>query len=182
MLITKTEVYLDEEQWLDIAGFEGSYQVSSWGRVRSLDRIVGRCRFRGRILRQTSTDGYTAVTLSLSGVCCTRRIHRLVPLSFVGPCPDGMEAAHEDGVRSNNNVDNLRWDTKKGNQADRERHGTMLRGASSPSSKLTEEQVIEIKCRHQRGETQTSLAEEFGVSQPAVHYILTHKTWGHVDS
>ncbi|WP_341258240.1 NUMOD4 motif-containing HNH endonuclease [Gordonia malaquae] len=118
----------DLEQWRPVLGFEGLYQVSDRGRVRSLDRTIvqsnGTTRtFKGQVLRQVRMNAYMTVGLSHAGRGFRRTVHRLVLESFVGPRPDGMEACHNDSDGTNNHLQNLRWDTRKENAADRVRAG-----------------------------------------------------------
>lgn len=109
------------ETWLPIPDYEGLYEVSDLGRVRSLPRPY--CR--GRILRETShSRRYLQVGLSQNGVAKTRLIHQLVMEAFVGPCPGGQEIRHLDGTRSNNALTNLTYGTPHENQQDSLRHGT----------------------------------------------------------
>ena len=73
-----------------------------------------------RLKQQTNPDGYRRVTLHCGNrKRVSRYVHRLVLLAFVGPCPEGKEACHNDGNQRNNRLDNLRWDTPKANAADR---------------------------------------------------------------
>lgn len=114
------------ERWFPVPGHEGSYEVSDHGRVRSLDRRVpsgqDRTRIaRGRILRPALTHGHPAVALGRER---KEYVHTLVLQAFVGPAPEGMECCHGDGVRTNNYLGNLRWDTRLGNNLDAIRHGT----------------------------------------------------------
>ena len=120
------------EEWRPIAGFEGVYDVSSEGRVRSLPRVVEYGGTRkgisrnapGRILtarRQTHYPNVSLYTGNKNRV--VRLIHRLVLEAFVGPRPDGMHACHNDGNRLNNSVSNLRWDTITENNRDIVRQG-----------------------------------------------------------
>lgn len=116
------------EEWRAIPGHEGSYEASSWGRIRSLDRIVGykdgRSRFSaGQILRQTLNQRSHRYMVSL-GFGGQVEVHVLVARTFLGPCPDGMECCHNDGDSTNNSIGNLRWDTHSENNRDRRRHGT----------------------------------------------------------
>jgi len=117
------------EEWRPVVGFEGSYEVSSLGRVRSVARTVTRSghpfRVAARVLKPwTMKGGYPAVTLRSDGKSWSRAVHALVLQSFVSPRPDGMDACHEDGDPLNNVVTNLRWDTRSGNMQDALRHGT----------------------------------------------------------
>lgn len=116
------------EAWRPIPGYEGLYEASNQGRVRSVPRVtvdvLGRARpFPSKTLRATERkDGRLAVTLSRRGVVRHRLVHQLVLEAFVGPCPDGMEALHFDDVPSNNALANLRWDTHENNMVDRTRN------------------------------------------------------------
>lgn len=119
------------EQWLPVPGYEGYYEVSDHGRVRSLPRAVqytgrGTWRLRGRMLTLQSSrkSPYLRVPLSRGGKVVTTLVHRLVLETFVGPCPPGMECCHNDGNPCNNPVSNLRWDTRTANSLDAVRHGT----------------------------------------------------------
>jgi hypothetical protein len=113
------------EVWIPIAGYEGLYEVSSAGTVRSKDRLdsIGRAA-RGLLLRpETRPSGHLRVTLCRDGKTRRLWVHRLVLEAFVGPRPAGMEACHNDGNPVNNVPSNLRWDTKSANAQDRVRHG-----------------------------------------------------------
>lgn len=118
------------EEWTPLPGWEEYYEVSDQGKVRSKDRKttdrIGRVSIRkGRELKQTTNHkGYRIVRLSLSGKKTHKRVSRLVLETFVGPCPEGMVACHNDGVKTNNYLSNLRWDTPSENNKDKVRHGT----------------------------------------------------------
>ena len=96
-------------------------------------------------------DGRLAITLHRAGYVKTFTVHRLILLAFVGPCPEGMEACHNDGNASNNNLANLRWDTHINNEKDKVLHGTNVgsrgnnKGELQGSAKLTDENVLEIR-------------------------------------
>lgn len=120
-----------DEVWLPVVGYEGRYEVSSHGRVRSLDRVLIRGNnirqpMRGRVLKPWGKGGegdrpHQVVTL---GHYDRHYVHVLVLEAFVGPRPDGCEGCHNDGNPLNNRADNLRWDTASANQRDRLAHGT----------------------------------------------------------
>lgn len=113
------------ETWREIPGYEGAYEVSDLGRVRSLDRVSshGR-RLRGRVLKQIRRSGYLSVGLHLNGDPTLYLVHRLVLTAFAGPPARGMEARHLDGDASNNAASNLVWGTTRENIRDQLRHGT----------------------------------------------------------
>jgi hypothetical protein len=120
------------EHWRGVVGYEGLYQVSDLGRVRSLDRWVKRRTnnggwwrqfIPGKVLKSESPRCvYLGVTLRKNGSTKWFRIHRLVLGAFVGPCPEGMEGRHLDDCPTNNRLDNLAWGTRRENMADTARH------------------------------------------------------------
>ena len=115
------------EKWLAVPGYEGSYEVSSHGRVRSLDRIdSAQRRLRERILSQIPRAKYLSVTLSNAGVHSYFYTHRLVAQAFLPEPEPRFEVCHIDGVRLNNRLSNLRWDSHQANQLDMVKHGTHL--------------------------------------------------------
>lgn len=183
----------DKDAWKTVLGWEGFYEVSDLGRVRSLDRTIRQAsgvyrRFCGRILKpQKHTYGYRIVALSKKGKTQRYFVHRLVLLAFVGPAPDGMEACHDDGKRDNNRLENLRWDTRKNNNADKIKHATQQHGESHGGSKLTAEQIKIIRVRYAKdgvkngGKLSTRmLAVEFGLSHGQIKRIINRKSWNHI--
>lgn len=115
------------EEWRPAAGFP-DYEVSSHGRVRGIDRRVpwrGTLRLiEGRVLKTRLKDGYVHVGLRVNHSATSNiRIHRLVAATFIGPCPEGMEVLHINGVRDDNRIENLRYGTRQENVMDTIRHG-----------------------------------------------------------
>ncbi len=161
---------MEETTWKSIPGYDG-YLVSADGRV------WGNYRNREMQLRP-NWAGYMQVGLyAPDGTVIKHLVHRLVLLAFVGPCPDGMEACHANGLRADNRIENLRWDTKQANMVDQRRHGTLVKGQRQGSSKLTDDQAREVKRRLGEGESQRSIATEYGITQAAVSLIATGKNW-----
>ncbi len=130
------------EQWRPVAGYEGLYEVSDQGRVRSLDRLAtdtgkggsSRTRlFHGRIRRQVinAQTGYPCVVLCAGGQDRTVTVHTLVLEAFVGPRPDGMYACHNNGIKTDLRLLNLRWDTPSENSFDAVRHGNNVNAAKT---------------------------------------------------
>lgn len=117
-------------EWRDIPGYEGYYQVSDDGRVRSLTRTISHSRrgshhIPGQAMRQhRGTNGRLSVVLSRDNTKRTIHIHRLVAEAFLGDLHfDGSQVCHNDGDADNNHVLNLRWDTGSANQLDAVKHG-----------------------------------------------------------
>lgn len=117
-------------EWMDVPGYEGYYQVSRSGQVRSLPRVVQRgrktVRVRGRTLRAvTMKQGHASVQLCRGGTPQRFLVHRLVALAFIGPAPEGKPLVlHGKGGVSDNSVENLRWGTYQENTDDSIRDGT----------------------------------------------------------
>ena len=118
------------EEWRPVVGYEGIYEVSNHGRVRSVDRVVP-CkdghtqRWPGKLLKTSkfSKTDHRNVNLHRNGVGKSAAVHRLVMAAFVGPCPDGMNVCHNNGVADDNRLENLRYDTSSANNLDTVRHG-----------------------------------------------------------
>ena len=125
------------ETWKPVVGYEGYYEVSDHGRVRSVDRISknknGHLRRLSGQTRKTwkNKDGYPSVTLKVNGVQSNHYVHRLVLLAFVGQPPEGAEGCHNDGDRTNSHLENLRWDTRSENMYDMVRHGNHFQVSKS---------------------------------------------------
>lgn len=127
---------MTDERWLPIPGFEGYYEVSDHGRVRSLDRLVTgptrpgqRRTHKGQVLRDyaiTQPDRLTErrmVTLCVNGIRRYMQVHALVLLAFVGPRPAGMQICHGNGDGTDNRLSNLRYGSASDNTFDMVRHG-----------------------------------------------------------
>ena len=123
------------EEWRPIEGYEGLYEVSSYGRVRSLDRYDSNNHFRkGKVLSPVKNkDGYLQVNLCCNGKYKMFLVHRLAAQAFI-PNPDNLpEINHKDENPGNNNVDNLEWCTRKyninyGSRKDKERDTKIKNG------------------------------------------------------
>lgn len=183
---------LQKMKWQTVPGWEDAYEASDTGCVRSKDReIVVRHpnnqmvprRFRGRVLKPTPNPVSGYLMVSFTGPGRPRiyfYVHDLVLLAFVGPKPAGLEVCHDDGVRTNNRLSNLRYDTRKANAQDRRKHGKpYARGEQTGSAKLTNADVRDILALA-GNESQRALARQFGVSHSAIGSILRGETWAHV--
>jgi len=167
------------EQWSPVPDYEGWYEVSSHGRVRSLTRCVG--GRGGKMVRQGQMltprpdhEGYPYIGLRRGGTRRYFKVHALVLRAFVGARPEGMEARHLNGNRADARLSNLEWNTKAVNMADRDAHGGTVRGEKSPRSKLTSEQAAAIR---NSPLPQRQLAAQYGVSKHAIYSIKSGRTW-----
>lgn len=169
-----------DEIWKPVYGYDGLYEVSSTGDVRSVDRIAthqmgGPLKLRGKKLSvHVNPKGYCTYALCRHGKLKTFAAHTLVLEAFVGPRPEGQEACHLDGNRQNPRLDNLRWDTRVENQRDRLVHGTDIRGEKHPKCKLTEEQVQSIR---NDSRPIRVIGPEYGIHPATVTIIKKRRNW-----
>lgn len=118
------------ETWKPVLGYEGTYEISDHGNLRSVTREVPHARFGTAVINgkdiklKTHKDGYWVATLHKDGARKNRMAHVLVLEAFVGPRPEGMETRHLDGNPKNNRLENICWGTPVENAADKKRHGT----------------------------------------------------------
>lgn len=119
--MTYEEMIENEEIWKDIPDYEGFYKVSSFGRVKSISRVINTCYGSKRVTNERimnsviDNTGYPSVRLHKEGRGKTIRIHRLVALVFIPNLDNKKCIDHIDTDRTNNNVSNLRWATPKEN-------------------------------------------------------------------
>lgn len=186
-----------EEIWQPIPG-ASLYDVSSHGRVRSWNRPNNLKRVRRetpRILtQQRRGDGYLQVKITTDeGVVLTRKLHRLVLLTFIGQPPHGDDGtlwagSHMDGSKDNNAVSNLCWEPQIANVRRQVPGGTRIgkrrRGEAHHSTPLTADDVRAIRRAHRpgvRGHGASVIAKRYGISAQAIKMILRRKTWAHVE-
>jgi hypothetical protein len=178
-------VAIPDEVWLPLPAYEGLYEVSDYGRVRSVDRTVpyrgGKSRkLSGRALKQQpSTHDYPAVSLCRDGSYRSFAIHILVARAFIGQPADGEEVRHRNGDRSNPTLSNLCYGTRTDNMQDAADHGTLARGEKNGHARLNEADVKHIRTM-QGIVSARSLAELFGVTRGTIYAIQGHKRWRHV--
>ena len=180
------------EQWRPIPGLDG-YEASTWGRIRSLDRVlelIGRWgpmqRFHhGKILRlkrKTSRGGLTYLCFYADGRSYLQ-VNRAVCLAFHGKPPsEKHEAAHLDGRTDNNRPVNLAWKTPIENAADKVRHGTAPIGVRNARARLNEASVADIIGRYAAGEKARTLAVEHQVTVSNIQAVIRGDSWAHVAS
>ena len=173
------------EEWRDCVGYEGSYQVSNLGRVRSLDRRVNAVGSRTKIMRgkllkpRYCKNGYYYVCLYGVGIQKNITVHSLVANAFLGGRPNGLDVNHIDGDKSNNSCANLEYSSRSQNI--RHALGTGLCHSriadNHHASKLSSKDIPVIRHRLAIGHSQLSIARDYGVCQSAIGDISRGVTW-----
>jgi hypothetical protein len=154
------------------------YAVSDDGAVWSAFTCRGRFRDGWRQIspyRRPYGSQYMVVCLrgdEGKGRVLCRYVHRMVLETFVGPCPEGMLACHNDGNTANNPLNNLRWDTPAGNMADKDRHGTARRGIHAPNALMGADELLLIFMLAAAGVRHTDIAGVVGLPQTCVSSII----------
>lgn len=176
------------EIWRAVPDWEGFYEVSSLGQVRSISRIqlqrnrwgLNPTKVTGKILAgKIDRDGYRKVSLCRSGEEARRFVHTLVLEAFIGPRPSPLhQARHYDGKPNNNTLANLSWATPKENQGDRLRHGTHMRGEQHYDAKLTVDIIKQASLEYAAGDISiSSLARKLSVHRRALSRALHGNTY-----
>lgn len=170
------------EEWRNVIGYEGLYEVSNKGRVRSR-QLWGRSGDSGgptRHLSPGNVRGYMQLNLAKDGVHKSALVHRLVAIAFVGlpPTPD-HQVNHKDFDKSNNVPENLEWVTQTENNIYSKDVIPRNRGERN-HSKLKEHEVMAIRELHALGATYGQLASHYKVSTQTIFSIVKRRKWKHV--
>lgn len=174
------------EIWKDIKGFEGLYQVSNFGRVKRLAHAVktikGQRNLGEQIKKQSvRKDGYMCVSIRKEGERFGFLVARLVAIHFIENPEGKSEVNHISGDKSDNNVANLEWTTRKENAQHAMRTGLMPTGEGHGMSKLKEFEVKEMRELYSMGNVSTGeLGKKYNVSYKNVWLIVTNRAWNHV--
>jgi len=168
-----------KEQWKNIEGYDGIFQVSNLGRVRRTYNHKHKKRLNYIFTQGIGNTGYSQVGINYKGISRRVSVHRLVAQTFIEN-PDNLPIVnHKDFNKQNNSAENLEWTTQSENCKHAIRHGRMPnnRGEKHGMSKLTQKQVLEIRKRS-KTETGYSLAKEFGVNDQTIYDIIKRRRWG----
>lgn len=187
-----TQECAKNERWLNIPGYEDIYSVSSCGRVRR--DIASKMHPNPGYIVQSHihATGYLYISLN-NKKCKSYRLHKLVTLAFLGDRPDDQVTNHKDGCKQNNHIINLEYVSQKENS----KHAVSLglipsgdnfqtepykrpRGSKNGKSKLSENQVKEIRQHLKNGLSPYKIAPIYGVKSDAIYHIKKGKTWQHL--
>lgn len=172
-------------EYREIQGFPG-YRVGSdgsvwncWVNCRWGRRMTDRWK---RMKPGTHQRGYLYVNLTRIGERYkTFRVHRLVLAAFVGPCPEGMECRHLNGIKTDCRLENLCWGTGEENRQDNHDAGIYQNGEDHTQAKLSEGDVRIIRARYAAGGVlQRELAEQYSVTISNINAIVNRRSWSHI--
>lgn len=177
------------ETWKDVVGFEGNYQVSDKGNVRSVDRhysytdSIGRVTKnrlqKGKVIAKRDHQfGYDIVTLSKDNIRYTRTVHKLMAMAFLGKTEsDNLVIRHLDGNCKNNNLANLALGTQLDNMKDALVHGTVEQGEDRYNAILTKKIVLAIREEKRLGALNIELAKKYHLTEIKIHQLVTGAKW-----
>lgn len=171
------------EIWKDIEGYNGLYQVSNLGRIKSFHKVTERIKSL-----VPDKDGYSTVCLCLKGIYRQTKVHRLVAIYFISNPENKPQVNHKNGIKTDNKVENLEWNT----QSENSKHAYRT-GLSSESLKrnrvayireqngnaiLNSLQVSEIRSKYKKYVySARKLALEYNVSKSCITHIINNTSW-----
>jgi hypothetical protein len=167
------------ENWKDIPGWKGVYQISDHGRVKSF-------RWNKEKILKIQSDrlGYQFIMLHVSaGVRDRRLIHRIVAQAFLSNPENKPEVNHKDLNKSNNHISNLEWNTRSENirHSIENGHHYIPKGVEQPKAKINDEIARDIKLELRNGKMPLEISKTLNVPYCIVKDIKRGKTWRHVE-
>ena len=182
---------MQSEVWRDVPGFEGHYQVSDFGSVKSLDRYIDHPRIgkifrKGKVLKQSyASKGYKQVCLNVEGKTTTFRVHRLVAMAFLENPKDLETVNHIDGNKENNHVSNLEWCSVADNLRHASANGLMnhssVTGSLNVNAILDEEKVYAMMNDYfLKDRIFKEIAKDYGISIATAYQAVKGSTWKQV--
>jgi len=173
-------VDLPGEIWAPVIGYEGFYEVSTYSRIKSLERVDCRGQHRKQLilLQSFDKDGYFIITISKNRVKQTARPHRLSAAIWI-PNPLNLpEVNHKNGIKRDCHISNLEWNTNVDNIRHAESIGLRKSaGDTNPSGILTDKQAIKI---YNSKESYKRLSEKYGISVSAIGHLKCGYTWSSI--
>lgn len=187
----------DFEVWKDVIGYEGLYQVSNFGNIKSLDRIVNKPNGvsylrKGKICTQSKSNlGYMTVGFTVNNKKVNKYVHRLVAEAFITNMNNYPQVNHIDCDKTNNRMYNLEWCTNSQNHTHASKNGlnklhlhrVVYSGEENGRSLLTKEQVLEIKQKYIPYKySAKKLSKEYNVSESCITHILNNTSWKEIST
>jgi NUMOD4 motif/HNH endonuclease len=177
---------LSGEEWRPAVGYDGLYEVSNLGRIKSCTKYIPNLLTGGESARppklmKTAVDrgGHHHLSLTKDGVAKNVFLHHVVARAFLGPCPDGYQTLHRDDDKEDNRAEALYYGTVAHNGRDKTKNGKSVWGEKHHAASLTEDQVREIfALKGKMG--QGVIARKFGTTVSAVSHIHHGWAWTHI--
>jgi len=170
------------ENWKSVLGYEGLYEVSDLGKVKGLERYCI-CKSKTRIVSEKIKNlrfdkyGYLRSSFSKLGIVSTIQVHRLVALAFISNPENKKTVNHKNGIKTDNRVENLEWNTTLENNLHSREHGLNKNsGQTHYKAKLTNKEVFDIKY-NSNGISQKSLSKKYNVCHQTISQIKTGNIW-----
>jgi len=172
-----------KELWKDVIGYKNYYQVSSFGRVRSLDRYLRQWKGK-QLIKGKNLKLHVTKTNRLRVDLCKETVrhffvHRLVAINFIPNLDKKPYINHKDGNPKNNNVFNLEWCTHRENTDHAVAHKLHIYGVKHGMAKLTEREIAEIRIKYEPKKygNVPDLAKEYGISKVQIYNIISKREW-----
>jgi hypothetical protein len=173
-----------QEIWKNVPGYENMYQVSNLGKVKSLARYKkaksnSKSLTKEKLLRFTrGIDGYISYELNKNSIRKNFKAHRLVAMAFIPNPENKPQVNHINGVKDDNRVENLEWNTASENVRHSYKTGLASnKGERHPLSKLNNSQVLKIRNDNRK---LIEIASEYNLSMTTISEIKKRKTWNHI--
>lgn len=169
-----------KEKWKDIKGYEGAYQVSNTGKIRSLDRMVNNKRtgkmFSKGVVKKIflNNHGYPIIPLVTDGRRRTKSVHRLVAIAFISNPKNKKEVNHKDLDKENNHVSNLEWMTKSENMKHAYDNGALTPFNRNIKLSVPDVAYIRLNCKDPK--EYSYYAKTFNVSRVTIWQVVTNRT------
>lgn len=190
-LFNSTTFVMEKEIWKDVVGYEGHYEVSNKGRVKSIQRKVSNGKsyriVNERILKLHHRIGkYVTVRLAKAPNIKTHSVHRLVAEAFIPNPYNKPQVNHKNGNKHDNRIQNLHWATEQENSMHAYVNGftkkpRTMKGEAHGMSKVTRNDVLQIRSVYEQGwATYKELGNAYGMTDVAIRFIVIGKNWSHV--
>ncbi|MBR1146665.1 NUMOD4 domain-containing protein [Bradyrhizobium sp. AUGA SZCCT0431] len=186
---------MSHETWKDAVGYEGFYQISSKGRVRSASRLINSPwgvksrEYEGQIKKSyIGKHGYVVTSFYIDGKMKLVKLHRLLAMAFIPNPENKPQVNHKNGVKHDNTLSNLEWATGKENMRHAiatglkpsPKYAGALDGEKCYRATTTGEIVLKIRAEYKNGATTTFLAAKYGLGLSAVVHMVHGRSWRHL--